>query len=105
MAVDELRARAMARVTDELDRLRSLGFARLGELAAGSPHEAAHDDGVTVSTRVEAEGERLMVLVEAWRGRRTLATGGFAMTPDGQARTPDGEAPLPPPCPPPPRAR
>ena len=28
-------------------------------------------------------------LVEAWRGRRTLATGGFAMTPDGQTHTPD----------------
>ena len=36
-----------------------------------------------------AEDERLMVLVEAWRGRRTLATGGFAMTPDGHAHTPE----------------
>jgi hypothetical protein len=89
MAVDELRARALARVGDELDRLRALGFECLGEMVAGSPHDAAHDDGVTVTTRVEAEGERLMVLVEAWRGRRTLATGGFAMTPDGQAHTPD----------------
>jgi hypothetical protein len=89
MGVDELRARALTHVTDELDRLRGLGFARLGELTAGSPHDAAHEDGVTVTTRVDREGERLMVLVEAWRGRRTLATGGFAMTPDGQPHTPD----------------
>jgi len=89
VALDELRARALEHVDDELDRLRGLGFGRLGELVAGSPHDAARDDGVTVTTRVDAEDERLMVLVEAWRGRRTLATGGFAMTPDGQAHSPD----------------
>ena len=89
MAVDELRTRALARVEAELDRLRGLGPAAVGELVRGSPHDAAHADGVTVSTRVEAEGARLMVLVEAWRGRRTLATGGFAMTPDGRTHTPD----------------
>ena len=89
MAVDELRRRALARVGDELDRLRVLGPRAVRDLASGSPHDARHEDGLTVTTHVDAEGERLMVLVEAWRGRRTLATGGFAMTPDGQTHSPD----------------
>jgi hypothetical protein len=89
MADDELRARALAAVEAELDRLRGLGRAGVEALAHGSPHDAPSDDGVTLTTRVEPEDDRLMVLVEAWRGRRTFATGGFAMGPDGQTHTPD----------------
>ena len=63
-------------VTHEMNNLTQL----CGEYAA------INEDGDLV---FEPEGERLMVLVEAWRGRRILATGGFAMTPDGQTHTPD----------------
>jgi hypothetical protein len=42
-----------------------------------------------VTARVDDEGERLLVLVEVWSGRRVFATGGFAMFPDGTTYTPD----------------
>jgi len=41
-----------------------------------------------VATRIQAEEERLLVLVDARRGRRMLATGGFAMAADGTTHTP-----------------
>jgi hypothetical protein len=82
------RRRALALLDAELERLRAAGPAALRPVADGEPRDAARDD-LTVSTRVEAEGERLLVLVEVWRGRRTLATGGFAMLPDGSTHTPD----------------
>ncbi|HEY3021018.1 MAG TPA: hypothetical protein VGJ32_12545 [Solirubrobacteraceae bacterium] len=85
---DELRRLALARVEAELDRLRAAGPAALAALAARAPQDAPAEQGLTVTTRVDAEDERLLVLVEAWRGRRTLATGGFAMTPDGRTSTP-----------------
>jgi hypothetical protein len=86
--VTEERERAIALVDDELDRLRAAGPDAVRALAASSPHDA-HEDGLTVSTHVHEEGERLMVLVEAWRGRRTFATGGYAMHADGTTHTPD----------------
>jgi hypothetical protein len=85
---DPLRDHAIDLVHSELDRLRAAGPAAVRALAASSPVDDERGD-VTLTTRVHAEGERLMVLVEAWRGRRTLATGGFAMAPDGSAHTPD----------------
>ena len=84
--VDALRTRALELVDAELDRLRALGPAAVRELS-GPPRDARQGE-LTVSTRVESEDDRLMVLVEAWRGRRTLATGGFAMRPDGSTHTP-----------------
>lgn len=81
-----VRRRALTLVEDELTQLRQAGPQRLRELA-GRPVDSEHE-GIVVTTRVKAEGERLLVLVEAWRGRRTLATGGFAMAPDGTATTP-----------------
>jgi hypothetical protein len=83
----DLRRRALELVEAELDRLRALGPQAVRAMADGAPRDDERD-GVTLSTRVEAEGERLLVLVEAWRGRRTLATGGFAMEPDGTTHTP-----------------
>ena len=85
---DDLRARALVLLDHELERLRAMGVDGVRPLADGSPHDRQTGE-VTVSTRVEAENERLMVLVEIWRGRRTLATGGFAMQPDGSTHTPD----------------
>jgi hypothetical protein len=41
-----------------------------------------------LATRVQAEDDRLMVLVDARQGRRMLATGGFAMHADGSTHTP-----------------
>jgi len=84
--VDELRRRALDLVEAELERLRGLGPA--GVRALAGPATDAERGELVVSTRVEDEDERLMVLVEAWRGRRTLATGGFAMAPDGSTTTP-----------------
>jgi hypothetical protein len=83
----DLRARAITLLDAELERLRAIGVAGVRPLAGGSPHDR-ESHGVTVSTRVEAENGRLLVLVEVWRGRRTLATGGFAMEPDGSTHTP-----------------
>ena len=45
-------------------------------------------DGIVVATRVQAEDDRLLVLVDARQGRRMLATGGFAMHADGSTHTP-----------------
>jgi len=86
---DDLRRRALDRVDAELERLRSLGAPGVAALAGSSPHDAAAGGDLMLTTRVEPDGERLMVLVEAWRGRRILATGGFAMTPDGRTHTPE----------------
>jgi len=84
--MDDLRRRALRLVEEELERLRRLGPAGVRALA-GAPREARNGD-LVVSTRVEDEEERLLVLVEAWRGRRTFATGGFAMALDGSTWTP-----------------
>ena len=81
------RSVALALVEEELDRLRGLGFDPVEGLVAGSPHER-DVDGIVVATRVQAEDGRLLVLVDARRGRRMLATGGFAMHPDGTTHTP-----------------
>jgi hypothetical protein len=86
-SLDEERRRAIALVESEVARLRSEQPAALRSLALDSPIESERD-GIVVTTHVTPEGERVMVLVEAWRGRRTLATGGFAMHPDGSAHTP-----------------
>ena len=83
--VEQLRERALALVEAELERLRGLGPDAVRALAG--VHDDARDD-LVVSTRVQEDGDRLLVLVEAWRGRRTLATGGFAMGPDGSTHTP-----------------
>ena len=88
MPDDDLRRLALACVEAELERLRAVGPAAVADLAARPPQDAPAEDGLTVTTHVEAEDERLLVLVEAWRGRRTLATGGFAMSPDGRTTTP-----------------
>ena len=87
MPPDDPRPVALGLVESELDRLRGLGPAALRSLLAHSPveHEA---EGIVVATRVQAEGERLLVLVDARRGRRMLATGGFSMAADGTTHTP-----------------
>jgi hypothetical protein len=82
-----LRERACALVDGELQRLREAGPGPVGALARREPVEAQRE-GVLLTTRVEADGDLLMVLVEAFRGRRVLATGGFAMGPDGTTHTP-----------------
>ncbi len=81
------RTTAISLVESELDRLRALGPEAVRALLPGSPVER-ESDGIVVATRVQDEGERLMVLVDARRGRRMLATGGFAMGPDGSTHTP-----------------
>lgn len=86
---DPVRDHAIALVHDELDRLRLAGPSAVRDLAARGVVDEPRGE-LTLTTRVHAEDdERLMVLVEAWRGRRTLATGGFAMAPDGSTHTPD----------------
>ena len=82
------RRKAIALVERELERLRAAGPAAVRALAASSPVDA-HRDGLVLTTHVDEEADRLMVLVEAWRGRRTLATGGYAMHADGTTHTPD----------------
>jgi hypothetical protein len=82
-----LRRRALLLLDDELERIRALGRAGVREMAAHSPLDAARDE-LTVTARVDDEGERLLVLVEVWSGRRVFATGGFAMLPDGSTHTP-----------------
>ena len=82
----DLRRRAAELVDGELARLRAQGPAAVRALAR-EPVDAERG-GVSLTTRVRPEGERLLVLVEAWRGRRMLATGGFAMEPDGTTHTP-----------------
>jgi hypothetical protein len=78
---------AVALVEAELDRLRDLGPTAVRDLIAHSPVER-EEQGMVLATRVHAEGDRLLVLVDARRGRRMRATGGFAMEPDGTTRTP-----------------
>jgi hypothetical protein len=80
-------ARPATLLDEELGRLRAAGPDAV-RAHAGAPRDDERGS-VTLTTRVQAEDERLMVLVEAWRGRRTLATGGFAMAPDGTTHTPD----------------
>ena len=75
-------------LADELDRIRAVGPAGVREMAAHSPLDAARDE-LTLTARVDEEGDRLLVLVEVWSGRRVFATGGFAMLPDGSTHTPD----------------
>jgi hypothetical protein len=82
-----LRRRALQLLDDELDRIRALGFDGVRAMAAHSPLDAARDE-LTVTARVDDEGERLLVLVEVWAGRRVYATGGFAMHADGTTTTP-----------------
>ncbi len=82
------RSTAIALVESELDRLRGLGPDAVRALVPDSPVERESDQGIVVATRVQTEGERLMVLVDARRGRRMLATGGFAMHADGSTHTP-----------------
>ena len=77
----------MQLLDDELDRIRAVGPERVREMAAHSPLDAAREE-LTVTARVDDEGERLLVLVEVWSGRRIYATGGFAMHPDGSTHTP-----------------
>ena len=83
----ELRPVAIALVEVELDRLRELEPAELRSLVPGSPIER-EEQGIVLATRVQAEGERVLVLVDARRGRSMLATGGFAMSGDGTTHTP-----------------
>ena len=82
-----LRRRAADLLADELDRIRAVGPEGVREMAAHSPLDAARDE-LTVTARVDDEGERLLVLVEVWSGRRVFATGGFAMLSDGSTHTP-----------------
>ena len=84
----QLRQRALGLIEAQLERLRAAGPERVRELATDSPLEV-EQDGVLVTTRIDPEGERLLVLVETSRGSRMLATGGFAMEPDGSTHTPD----------------
>jgi hypothetical protein len=83
-----LRRRAIELLDHELERIRAIGPAGVREMAPHSPLDAARDE-LTVTARVDDEGERLLVLVEVWSGRRVFATGGFAMFPDGTTYTPD----------------
>ncbi len=82
-----LRRRALKLLDDELERIRSVGPAAVREMAAHSPLDAARDE-LRVTAKVDDEGDRLLVLVEIWSGRRIFATGGFAMLPDGSTHTP-----------------
>jgi hypothetical protein len=82
-----LRRRAIELLGDELERIKLLGPAGVREIAEHSPLDAARDE-LTVTARVDDEGDRLLVLVEVWSGRRVFATGGFAMLPDGSTHTP-----------------
>jgi hypothetical protein len=84
MAQDDV---AVALVEAELERLRAAGPEAVRALVPRSPLERAEGERV-VATRVQAEDERLLVLVDVRRGRRMLATGGFAMDPDGATHTP-----------------
>ena len=83
----ELRRRALALLDAELAQLRAAGQERLRELAANSPFTAERD-GIALTSHVDREGESVLVLVEAQRGRRTFGTGGFVMRPDGTTYTP-----------------
>jgi hypothetical protein len=82
-----LRRRAIELLDDELSRIAALPPDDLRAMAAHSALDAARDE-LTVSARVDDEGERLLVLVEVWSGRRVFATGGFAMLGDGSIHRP-----------------
>jgi hypothetical protein len=85
--MQEPRRVAIGLVEAELDRLRGLGPEAVRALVARSPVERGAE-GLVGATRVQAEDERLLVLVDVRRGRRMLATGGFAMHADGSTHTP-----------------
>jgi hypothetical protein len=87
MSQDDRRPAAIALVESELARLRGLGPDAVRVMAAASPVEREEDD-LVLATRIQPEGERLLVLVDVRRGRRMLATGGFAMHADGTTHTP-----------------
>jgi hypothetical protein len=87
MPQDDPRPVAIALVESELERLRRLGPEQVRSLLPASPVER-ETEGIVLATRVQAEDERLLVLVDARRGRRMLATGGFAMAADGSTHTP-----------------
>jgi hypothetical protein len=87
MSRDDPRRAAIALVESELARLRGLGPDAVRDLAPASPVER-EEDGLVLATRIQPEGDRLLVLVDVRRGRRMLATGGFAMEPDGTTHTP-----------------
>ena len=82
-----LRPRALALVEAELAALRAAGWDAVRALAPRGPVDDVRGE-LELTTRVVDEGDRLLVLVEAVRGRRVLATGGFAMAPDGTTSTP-----------------
>ena len=84
----ETRRRAIALVEAELARLRVVSPEDLRALAGKAPLVVEHE-GVDLTTHVDPDGERLLVLVEAQGRRRTFATGGFVMHPDGTTYTPD----------------
>ena len=56
MADDDLRRLALARVESQLDRLRAAGPAAVADLAALPPQDAQAEEGLTVTTHVNAEG-------------------------------------------------
>jgi hypothetical protein len=82
----EARRRALALLDAELDRLRALEPEELSGMA-GAPQDQERED-IAMRTRVDADGDRLLVLVDARCGRRMLATGGFVMAADGSTHTP-----------------
>jgi hypothetical protein len=77
----------MTVLDEELDSIRAVGARGVREMVAHSPLEAERDE-LRVTARVNEDGERLMVLVEVWSGRRIYATGGFAMHADGSVHSP-----------------
>ena len=77
----------MTLLDEELESIRAVGPGGVREMVAHSPLEAERDE-LRVTARVSEDGERLMVLVEIWSGRRVFATGGFAMHADGSVHTP-----------------
>ena len=83
----DVRRRAIALIDAELDVLRARSIDELRSDAARSPVDVDRD-GITLTVRLTPEHERMLVLVEAWQGRRVLATGGFAMNADGTTHTP-----------------
>jgi hypothetical protein len=87
MSQEDRRPAAIALVESELARLRGLGPQAVRELAPASPVERDRE-GLVLATRIQPEGDRLLVLVDVRRGRRMLATGGFAMHADGTTHTP-----------------
>jgi hypothetical protein len=87
MSREDRRPAAIALVDSELARLPGLGPKAVRHLAPSSPVERERD-GLVLATRIQDEGERLLVLVDVRQGRRMLATGGFAMHADGTTHTP-----------------